>query len=66
METKLAYPAVEAFKIVGLGRTRGFEAIKSGALKSYALGRKRMVSHSALEAFVAARESEAQGTKKAA
>lgn len=46
--TKLAYPIEEAFDLIGVTRTRGFELVKVGALRSYKDGRRRLCSHAAL------------------
>lgn len=46
--TKLAYPVEEAFGLIGVTRTRGFELIKNGVLRSYKDGRRRLCSYSAL------------------
>ncbi|HGM5514649.1 TPA: hypothetical protein ACKPYU_000925 [Stenotrophomonas maltophilia] len=47
-KTKLAYPIEEAFEQLGITRTRGFELIKGGALRTYKDGRRRLCSHAAL------------------
>ncbi|XNX72332.1 hypothetical protein ACL5HQ_04575 [Stenotrophomonas maltophilia] len=46
--TKLAYPIEEAFDLIGVTRTRGFELVKAGLLRSYKDGRRRLCSHAAL------------------
>jgi hypothetical protein len=46
--TKLAYPIEEAFDLIGVTRTRGFELVKAGVLRSYKDGRRRLCSHAAL------------------
>lgn len=45
---KLAYPLEEAFDLIGVTRTRGFELIKDGVLRSYKDGRRRLCSYAAL------------------
>ncbi len=45
---KLAYPVEEAFSLIGVTRTRGFELIKHGVLRSYKDGRRRLCSYAAL------------------
>jgi len=45
---KLAYPIEEAFEQLGVTRTRGFELVKAGVLRSYKDGRRRLCSHVAL------------------
>lgn len=47
-KTKLAYPIEEAIEQLGVTRTRGFELVKSGALRTYKDGRRRLCSHAAL------------------
>ena len=64
--TRIAYPVDEGFEVVGISRDRGYKAIKAGDLKTYMEGRRRMVTHRALEDYVAQRERAGQGNKKAA
>jgi excisionase family DNA binding protein len=42
----------DAAKAIGLGRTKTFELIASGALPSVRVGKRRLVPASALRAFV--------------
>lgn len=56
----LAVSPGEAALLVGLGRTRLYEELRSGSLRSFKLGRRRMISVAALEEWLAAREAEAQ------
>ncbi len=42
----------DACRITGLGRTRLYELIASGALKSTTIGRRRLVMYSSLEALI--------------
>ena len=53
MNTRIAYPVDEGFDVVGISRSRGYDAIRNGHLKTYMEGRRRMVTHKALEAYVA-------------
>lgn len=55
----LAVGPAEAARMVGLGKTRIYEEIGSGKLRSFRLGRRRMIPIVALEAWLAAREREA-------
>lgn len=45
--------------MLGIGRTRLYDEIASGALRSFRLGRRRMIPVAALEDWLAAREAEA-------
>lgn len=45
---KLAYPIEEAFALIGVSRTRGYQLINSGTLRTYKAGRTRLCSHAAL------------------
>ena len=56
---QLAYRADEAFDLLGISRTRGYQAIHSGELASYRDGRRRMVTRRAIEAYVTTREQQA-------
>jgi len=51
METKerIAYPIDEGFAVAGLTRTRGYQLIAIGDLETFRLGRRRMVTHRALQ-----------------
>lgn len=51
--TKLLYRVEEAGELLSLSRSRMFELIRSGAIRSVTQGRTRLIPHSALEAFVA-------------
>ena len=55
---KLAYPIEEAINLIGVSRTRGYQLINTGQLKSYKDGKRRLVSHAAL---VACQKSMEQG-----
>jgi excisionase family DNA binding protein len=59
METGLLLTPEQAAHELGLGRTRLFDLIRSGALQSIQIGRSRRISRKALERFVAQLESEA-------
>lgn len=45
---KLAYPIEEAFALIGVTRTHGYQLIAAGALRTYKAGRRRLCSHDAL------------------
>jgi excisionase family DNA binding protein len=43
----------EAFKRIGVARSKGFELIASGQLRSVTIGRRRLVSEAAIREFIA-------------
>jgi excisionase family DNA binding protein len=49
---RLAVSIKEAAQIVGLGRTRLYELLKSGEIPSIRLGRRRLIKIEALREFV--------------
>lgn len=53
----LAVPPAEAARLLGIGRTRLYEELVSGAIPSFLLGRRRLIRLAALEAWMAAREA---------
>ncbi len=58
-QDRIAYPIDEGFALVGVARTRGYRAIADGELKTFMLGRRRMVSRRALEEFIETAEASA-------
>lgn len=60
---KLAYPIEEAFEQIGVSRTRGYQLINSGHLRTYKDGKRRLCSHSALVECQQAMEKASQGGK---
>jgi excisionase family DNA binding protein len=56
-DVKLAYPVPEAGKQIGISRSQTYELIKSGNLKSFTIGKRRLVSRDALREFIRAREA---------
>lgn len=65
-ETKIAYSVEEAAEATSMSRSRIYQAIASGALKSFKSGRLRRVSAKALEAFIAELERQSEGKGRAA
>lgn len=63
---KLAYGIEEAFDQLGVSRTRGYQLINSGALRTYKDGKRRLCSHSALVDCQRAMEKIATEGRKAA
>jgi len=51
-ETRLLYDIEEVATMVGLGRTRLYEEIRSGRLRSVKVGRRRLVPLAAVERWV--------------
>ncbi|MGH7193544.1 MAG: helix-turn-helix domain-containing protein [Candidatus Saccharimonadales bacterium] len=58
---KLAYPIEEAFDLIGVSRTRGYQLINSGKLKTFKDGKRRLATHRALEECVTAMERDSIG-----
>ena len=52
MTDKLAYSVAEACSVLGLGRTRLYEEIKSGRIPVKKIGKRTLISVSVLEAFL--------------
>ena len=49
---KLLYTAEEAAGVLGLGRSKVFELLATGELRSVKIGRARRITLDALQAFV--------------
>lgn len=64
--TKLAYPIEEAFALIGVSRTRGYQLINTGAMRTYKDGKRRLCSHAALVECQQAMERAAMEGRKAA
>lgn len=61
---RLLYPTKEAFRIAGLGRTKGFQEIKEGRLLAVRAGGKTLIPASALQAYADRLIAEAQERSK--
>ena len=48
----LAYPVKDACHAAGIGRTKLYELIKNGTLRTVLVGRKRLVNADSLRALV--------------
>lgn len=59
--TKLAYPIEQAFDLIGVSRTRGYQLINAGKLKSFKDGKRRLATHQACVECVEAMERESVG-----
>lgn len=55
-QDRMAYPVPEAAAIIGIGRTKLLEEISAGRLSSITIGRRRLVTRTALEGYLAAAE----------
>ena len=57
----LTYSIEQTMGVLNLSRATIYAEINEGRLRTYKVGRRRMVSHDALADWVKARESEMQG-----
>ena len=55
-----ALSATETAERLGVGRTKVFEEIRSGRLRSFKCGARRLVTPRAIGAWISAREAEAE------
>jgi excisionase family DNA binding protein len=53
----LAVSPGEAARILGCGRTKLYELLTSGEIKSFHLGRRRLVRLAAIEAWITSKEA---------
>ena len=53
---RLAYRPEEAAQLLGIGRSYAFELFATGELRSFKVGRRRLVSAEALVEFIRERE----------
>jgi excisionase family DNA binding protein len=58
---KLLFTAEEAAEIIGVGRTKMYELLRVGAVRSVRIGRCRRIPHDALVAFVDDLRKDASG-----
>lgn len=49
---KIAVPVVEGFAALGIGRTKGYELIEAGRLKTILIGRRRLILVSSIKELV--------------
>lgn len=54
---RLAVSPGEAARLAGIGRTKLYEALSSGALVSFKIGTRRLIRIASLEAWLAAQEA---------
>ena len=57
----ITYSIKQTMEALNLSRATIYVEINEGRLRTYKVGRRRMVSHDALASWVKARESEMQG-----
>ena len=57
----LTYSIEQTMEALNLSRATIYAEINEGRLRTYKVGRRRMVSHDALANWIKARESEMQG-----
>lgn len=51
---QIAMPLTKGIQMLGIGLSYAYEMMNTGKLKTFKIGRRRMVTHEALQAFVAA------------
>lgn len=54
---RIAYPPNEVGPLIGLGRSTVFELIATGELRSFTVGRRRLVSAAAIDEFILQRDA---------
>lgn len=65
-QSKLAHPILEAFDLIGVSPTTGYELIKPGPqgepakIQTFLIGRRRYASAESVQSFIRARIEEAQ------
>ena len=57
----LTYSIAQTMEVLNLSRATIYAEINEGRLRTYKVGRRRMVSHNALTDWVKARECDMQG-----
>jgi excisionase family DNA binding protein len=62
---RLAIPLTEGAKMIGVGLSYCYELMKAGKLKTFKIGRRRMVTRQALQNCIDAQQAEA-GHRKVA
>lgn len=62
---RLAIPLTEGAKMIGVGLSYCYELMKEGKLKTFRVGRRRMVTRQALQSYIDAQQAEA-GRRKVA
>jgi len=62
---QLAVPLTKGAKLIGVGLSYCYELMKSGELRTFKIGRRRMVTRQCLQEFIDKQQA-AAGRKKAA
>ncbi len=62
---QLALPLTKGAKLIGVGLSYCYELMKEGKLKTFRVGRRRMVTRQALQSYIDAQQAEA-GRRKVA
>lgn len=62
---RISYSALEVIHLTGIPRTALYRLLATGALKSFKVGRRRMIAAKDLNAFVDQRRAVAQGNRRA-
>lgn len=58
---KLSYPLEEAFELIGLNRSAGYNLMRDGKLETFKLGKRRFATRKACEKCVELLVRESQG-----
>lgn len=59
IDLRVAVSVMEAARLLGIGRTKVYELLKSGELRSRKVGRRTVVSVASIRAFISDAEAEA-------
>lgn len=54
---RLAISPAEAARILGCGRTKFYELLASGEIRSFHIGRRRLIRLAAIEAWITSKET---------
>jgi excisionase family DNA binding protein len=65
MNERLAYSPDEAFKLAGIGRSKGYAEIKAGRLRAKKLGRRTLITAEDLQAWLQALPTRVEDSRKA-
>jgi excisionase family DNA binding protein len=57
LKPRLAVSVAEAGRLIGVGRTRLYAEIASGGIKTFKVGRRRLIRVQILEEWIASREA---------
>ncbi len=51
-DTRIGVPPAEGFRMLGIGRTKGYDLVKSGQLRIYKMGRRSILKVEELRSFI--------------